>query len=267
MPAASFSDPRPIFFNNDGTVCASGTLYYYEPNSLVAKDVYSDADLSTSLGATVELEPTGRTPTMIFLDGDYTCQLKNEDGDLQWTADNINVQGAEATTLPDPSSGEEDDVLSTDGINWLLRAIREVPDFTGQSGKYLSTDGDILQWVALAVYSATNLPGGITQGSTSFQIGKLLVQTGTATLPTAAGNAATVAVTFGTAYATFIGLIPVVATSSGSTSQGGTPILSYSGNTTGATIRGYAGDEHEAAPNWHLSSTTPIFYVAFGLVA
>jgi hypothetical protein len=133
----------------------------------------------------------------------------------------------------------------------------------------LVVDGDeytLQAQPAQTTYSATSLPGGIAQTSTSFTIGKLLVQFGSGTIPTSAGVTANVACTFGTAYTGSLLHVDIQITGSGgSTAQGAHPGISYVGTLSGFTAYAYAADEHDS-PGWTLASTTPFTYVAYGLM-
>lgn len=81
-----------------------------------------------------------------------------------------------------------------------------------------------MYWEAKATattYTEASLPGGITQGATSVQIGKLKIQSGSGTAPTAAAEYTTApAVTFDEAYTTLWGVYITPTGSSGFTSRG-----------------------------------------------
>lgn len=269
------SDPRPQYRLDSGAVNAGGSLSFYATGTLTAKDVYSNSTLATSLGNIVTLDASGRTSSMstavpVFGDGVYRVIEKDAGGTTVNDTDGVNISGAAGAAPLDPATGTLDQVYSTDGTTALWRDVSEVPSVGGQSGKQLGNDGTTAFWEAKAVatvYTDTSLPGGITQGATSFQIGKLLVQTGSDTAPVASSQSYTTkATTFGTAFTTLLGVYITPTGTSGYTAAGANVSSSYTGSTTGFTVRFYAGQEHGGS-DWYIVSSVPYTYVAFGLVA
>lgn len=84
-----FSNPRPQFRKDDGTVNSNGRLYFRTPgaNSTTLKSVYSDVDLTIPYTNPVILDSNGRAPT-IYLDGDYNIQETTSSGAQLWRVDN-----------------------------------------------------------------------------------------------------------------------------------------------------------------------------------
>jgi hypothetical protein len=263
--------PSPTYWKNDGTLNAGGSLNFYVTGTTTPKNVYSDETLGTSLGSTITLDSNGRHSEDPWLAEDFEYRIieKDSDGVTLSTRDNVrSADTAAAIVLPDPASGTDGQVLTTDGIDYYLADNQAVPDPSGHSGQVLGNDGANLLWQDVETFDEDSLPGGITQGSTSLQVGKFLIQTGTGTVPTNTGGVtANVAVTFGTAYATLLGVQVTATGSAGSTPQGAIPTLSVVGSTSGFTAYAYAGDEHDDPPGWKLTASTPFTYVAFGLVA
>jgi hypothetical protein len=266
-------DQKPQYRLADGSLAAGGSLTFTTSGGSTAKSVYAESALSTDLGNVITLDSDARHSEDLFLaeDEEYRVQLKDADGVSIWVLDHVRAADSSvAVSLPSAADGTAGQVLATDGTpaGWYFTDLPAIPSQTGNNGKYLTTDGEALSWATPETYDSTNLPGGVAQGSTSFQIGKFLVQTGTGTVPTNTGAVtANVAVTFGTAYATLLGVQVTATGSAGSTPQGAIPTLSVVGSTSGFTCYAYAGDEHDDPPGWFLTSTTPFSYVAFGLVA
>jgi hypothetical protein len=161
-------------------------------------------------------------------------------------------------------------VLGTDGSSYLFLDVLAVPDPTGHAGQQLGTDGEAIFWEAkqtIPTYDADNLPGGIEQGSTSYQIGNMLVQSGSDTAPTAAAAYTSKAVTFATAFAAapvFIGIEP----NTDNVTPAGA-LVSFavtSRSTTGFTVKFYAGQEH-GSNDWFITSAVNFKYQATGIVA
>jgi hypothetical protein len=84
-----FSNPRPQFRKDDGSVNSNGRLYFRTPGagSTTLKSVYSDAALSIPYTNPVILDANGRAPT-IYLNGDYNVQETTSTGAQLWRVDN-----------------------------------------------------------------------------------------------------------------------------------------------------------------------------------
>lgn len=84
-----FSNPRPQFRKDDGTVNSNGRLYFRVPgaNTTTLKNVYSDSALTIPYSNPVILDSVGRAPT-IYLDGDYNVQETTSGGSQLWRVDN-----------------------------------------------------------------------------------------------------------------------------------------------------------------------------------
>ena len=265
-----FLDPNPIHWNNDGTVCAGGELRFYTTLTTTPTNAGEGPDLSPSLGATVTLDSSGRAEDDIWLPGVTRVRLYDADGALQWDRDYVQDAAVGGITPLDPADGTEDQVYSTDGVDALWRTILEVPDPSGNSGKYVGTDGTSIAWTAFpaaVTYSETALPDGITQSGSDLQIGKYKIQNGSGVAPTASAAYTSVAVTFAEAYASaplFIGIEP----NTDNVTPAGA-LVSFavtSRSTTGFTVKFYAGQEHGAS-DWFITSAVNFKYSAHGIVA
>ena len=270
MAAFRLLDQNPVQFSDEVTAAASGYYLFSETGTSTPKNVYSTAALSVSLGSQVDLDASGRPTSDIWLDGEYRVRLMDADDAQIWLRDNVRDVATGGIAVLDPADGNEDDVYSTDGAAASWRAISEVPSQTGHADKVLKTDGTVATWQAeqtIPTYTTTSLPGGITQGATSFQVGKFLVQTGTGSAPTAAAESTTsTAVTFGTAYATLLHIDVSPTGTGGFTGRGAGVDKQINGSTTGFTARFYAGAEH-GSNDYNITSTVNFTWVAFGLVA
>ncbi len=269
--AFRFLDPNPIYWANDGTMCAGGTLRFYENNSTTPTNAGEGQDLSPSLGATITLDSSGRAEDDVWLaSGSYRARLYNADDELQWSRDYVQDADGLALTPLDPADGNEDDVYSTDGIAALWRAIREVADPTGHSGKYYGNDGAVTGWYAFpaaTVYDEDSLPGGIAQDATTFRVGNLLVQTGSGTAATSGTTATSEGVTFGAAFDTAPVVVGVTPTVGSVTSEGAhVSAQATSITTSGFTANFFAGAEDGGGD---LSISTPVTFrwIAFGIKA
>lgn len=72
----------------NGAINSGGKMYFREPgaNSTTLKDVYANAELTTTLGNPVILDSQGRAPNM-FLNGDYNIQVTDANDVQQWRID------------------------------------------------------------------------------------------------------------------------------------------------------------------------------------
>ena len=121
------------------------------------------------------------------MSGNYRCILKDSAGATVWTRDDTrDTVAATYYPVPDPASGTDLQVVTTDGADYYLADFLAVPDPTGHASQYLTNDGALVSWAALPTYSETSLPAGITQSGANLQIGKFKIQTGTDTAPSAA---------------------------------------------------------------------------------
>jgi hypothetical protein len=258
---------------DDGTVAAGGELRFYENNTTTPKNVYDGADLSPSLGSTVTLDSAGRAEDDVWLDGVYRVRLYDADGAMVWSRDDVQGQEAGGITPLDPADGNEDDVYSTDGTTASWRAIREVPDPTGNSGKYLGTDGEAISWTAFpaaTVYDEDTLPGSFTQdndASGSFTIGNIRVEWGNDTAPTAASVVTTKAVTFHTAFSGtpyYVGVTPTAGGVTSDTPSARCSAQALSANSTGFTASLFAGAEDEGNGSTNITSSVSFNWMAIG---
>jgi hypothetical protein len=199
----------------------------------------------------------------------YRVELRDSFGATVagYPVDDISGSDFGAITLPDPTTGDPGDVVSTDGNDYVLRPIREVPDGAGHDNEVMTTIDNISSWMALP--DPVDLPdGGIDQDTTSFTIGKFLVQTGTGTASTVVtGRSRSGSITFPSAFAAaplFIGY----ELTSGSLSANGnmpTPATTASG-TTSATVLWTMGELSSPDGGFDFNASPTFKYVAMGLI-
>ena len=94
----------------EATPAVLGSLTFSVSGSATAKAVYSDASLSTSSGATVNLDSEGRTVSEVFGSGSYRVRLwsgLNGTGTNHWTKDDVRPVGnvEYGTTAAETSAG------------------------------------------------------------------------------------------------------------------------------------------------------------------
>jgi len=266
-----FYDPRPQMRKADGTLCANGSLTFTLTNTSTASDVYADADLSTNLGNVITLGADARSPTPLWGDSEiqYRIELKDSLGATIAGYPIDDVSGADfgGVNIPDPTSGDAGDVISTDGSVYELRPIREVPDGTGHDGEVLTTTDNVSSWTALP--TPDELPdGGITQDPTSFTIGKFLVQTGTGTAATiVTGRSRSGTVTFPTEFDATPLFIGVEVTNGSLSANGNMPSVAVTASgATSFTFLCTMGELSSPDSDFDFNASVTIKYVAMGLI-
>jgi hypothetical protein len=143
--AFRIGDQSPVYFDSDGvTPCASGTLTTFINSTTTPVATYSDIGLSVSNGTSITLNSVGRSPVEIWSGATIRVVLKNVNGTTIWTRDN--VQSGSGL----PSLVTNGYLYSPDGSTLACATIRQVPDPTGNSGKYLTNDGSSASWAPLA---------------------------------------------------------------------------------------------------------------------
>jgi hypothetical protein len=259
-------DQRPQYRDASGNVLNGGLLYTYINNTTTAKATYSDVGLSVPNANPIVLGSDGRTSTDVFGSGTYSLALKTSAGVTVWTASDVQAADSGGTTLPALSANK---FLTNNGAVLSWATILQVPDPTGNAGKQLGTDGTTTFWEAKAtatVYSATNLPGGITASSTSIVIGTVRIQWGSDTCPTIGGLTTTKAVTFGAAFTgtPYAVIVTAKSVSVTSNSPSGSPSMQATSQTsTGFTASAFVGEENTGGTDV-INSTISFTYVAIG---
>lgn len=189
-----FYNPAPVLMGLLGLKpCADGSLTFCDLGTTTPKETWSDPARTTPNSNPVLLDSSGRANTDIWLDGGYSVTLRDADGVVIWTRDVDSGQGAGAA-LPPMEPGK---FLTTDGSNWLLQAILQVPDPSGAAGYVLGTDGANFVWEPkpdpppAAEVSGVDAAIIKTGGDTDW-----MIQKGTATAPASNAAQTTLAVTF-----------------------------------------------------------------------
>lgn len=161
MAVTVFASTFNPILKDDGTVNSGGTVTFYETDGATAKNVYSDKDLTVSLGNIATLTSAG-TKT-IFLNGDYDCVIKDSTGATIRTLENINPDSSGDEIISNLIlNGNFENVSNNLPTNWTLfewNSGANVVDSTDQyNGKYS------MKFVSIG-------SGGGYQTSSSFEIG------------------------------------------------------------------------------------------------
>lgn len=216
-----FYNPAPVLMDLLGLKpCAGGSIEFCELGTSDLKDTWSDPEQSIPNENPVPLDSSGRTDTSIWLDGAYTVTLRDGDDVVVWTRDVNSGQGSGAA-LPAMEAGK---FLTTDGSNWLMAAILQVPDPSGSPNYVLGTDSFNLIWQAPPEAPPAAEVDGVdrvvikTGGDTDWQIVK-----GTGTAPPSGLNQTTRAVSFAKPFKD--GTTPFVCVTPAPGGQPGGPVV------------------------------------------
>lgn len=226
MPSFRILDQFPVYLDRLGVPVSGGSLRFYQSGTDTPQDVYGDPDLTVNNGDSVLLSSDGRTTVDVWGSGAYRVRLFAADGTLIKEADDVEIPGGSGTVIPALLTGY---YLTNDGSSLIWSPVREVPDPTGQSGKILTNDGTNLFWQdAPAPFSPAIDTGSI-------KLGTKLIQWGTGTASPSGSYVTTKAIAFPKAFTAVQSLVICAAQGSGAASNGGIPIIGYTGlSNTGA---------------------------------
>lgn len=263
--------PIPIltpFLDNQGTPLAGGSVAFYDAGTTTPKAVYAEEGLSTSLGATITLDSAGRPlPDEVWGSGSYRIRLYDSDGVLIDEADPVEEEGASGVTFPS-QSGNSGKYLTTDGSVMSWDDVRQLPDPTGNANKILGTDGENFIWVAKPADGAAGADPDITNTSTSMKVGdgttKVMFKRGSDSAPASGGRTTSKVISFGQTFtaAPFVIVNPTI---NAITGVGYSPVVAVTSiSTTGATVNIDVNADQSGA---NISSVVTFEWLAFGVVA
>lgn len=139
-----FLDQYPVYLDASGNPAAGGSLSFFETGTTTPKAVYTNKALSISAANPLTLNAQGRPTTDVWGDGSYRVELKNSNGDVVWTRDDVDelLTGDGIPT----QTGNSGKYLTTNGATASWGTVSQVPTQTGSAGKYLRTDGTTASW-------------------------------------------------------------------------------------------------------------------------
>lgn len=262
-------DPNAVYFDTDGvTPCAGGTLTFSETGTSTPKSVYGEKELSTDNGNIIDIGVDGRAEVEIWGEGAYRVILKNENGDVVWTRDNVILaaDAAELLALPDPSGEDDGAFLRVNGgvAEWD-GGVPTLPDPTGNDGKRLVVSSDV--YILETPPADPTIPtDGVAQSSGYLRIGTVGIKFGSDTAPSAAAQTTSKAITFAAAFAAtpLVFITPQVGTVTGE--GGGVECHATSVSTTGFTASMFAPDMGDVVGSENITGSVPFAWVAIGTV-
>lgn len=251
-------------WGSSGQLLAFGYLKFYTAGGpTTPKNVYGELALTTNNGSQVALDAAGRPSVDVWGSGSYFVELYDADDVKQSEADNVQIPGGGALTLPVLESGE---YLTGDGVNYLADPLRLIPDPTGHAGDVIGTDGTSIIWQDPPVApTVPTLPAsGITQNSTSATIGKFMIQTGTGTASASGTNKTTASVTFGTTYTTCLHADVSINTGGAQAGGGTVGYKTSAASGTGFTVEFDVAEGSGASANF--GSAVTFTWFAIGII-
>lgn len=266
MAAFRILNAFPVYLGRDNQPADGGELRFYESGTTTPKSVYADPGLTIDNGATVTIGSDGRTEVDVWGDGSYRVRLYESDGTLIAEADDVEVAGGDAQSIPELVDGY---FLTNNGALLLWEDIRPLllPDPTGQDGKQLVADGDSALWQAIPEPEPPPDPE-IEVTATTFQAGvssnpvKYYTQAGSDSAPSSGANSTTKDVLFTVAFDT----APTVVVSPTGIAVGsgwqGIPMI-QSKSATGFTVRLETNAGNDSTGR--ITQSIPFDWIAFGV--
>jgi len=247
-----FVDPDGPLINLLGTeTAAGGSVQFYDYQTTTPKPTYADRDLTTPNPNPVPIGVDGRLEVEVWLDGEYTAVLKDQDANTVWTRD-IVPEVAPGAAIPDPS-GQDGKVLKSNGSILVYDTVREMPDPTGSAGEMVVVNSTGDGYITQPIPDAPE--PDITVAADKVVIGgggslKKMELYGSGTAPISGTTSTSVAVNFATSFKAgttpFVTITPTNAQGSGPfvprtngdpTSAGFTAVFDVAeGNSAGGNI-------------------------------
>lgn len=212
MAAYRFRDPSPTFENLLGTASApGGKWFFYELGTSTPKLTFQDYALTIPNVNPIVLDSNSRFPVPVWLDGDYTVELKASDDSSIINPTDLRPEVAPGLAIPDPT-GHSGEYLTNDGVlvQWS-GIVWNLPDPTGSAGDMVVVNSDGTAYILQAQPEPPEIPDPeivVGDAAVSFRAGissdptKYLTQMGTATAPATGLVNTTATVTFPIAFST-----------------------------------------------------------------
>ena len=264
MPAFKLFDKLQTFYGDAGQALPGGYLKFYVAATTTPQSVYGDRALTTNNGNEIALTSSSRLAHECWADTTdaFFVELYNAADVKQGEISYVEVPGGSGQTIPVPNEGE---FLTGDGSNFLVEAIRQVPDPTGNSGKILGTDGLLPQWVVKPSDGAAGT-SDIDVDANGFSVGDYRVTVGSGTSTNVGGRTQTANVTFPTAFGSTPDSVAVTVTNAGELSSfGNTPTVRVTSKTaTGCSIAFKLSELDDDRSGFDYNAAVTFTYVAFG---
>lgn len=238
--------PNPVWFDLAGVAnTPNGSIQFYEIGTTTPKATYNAFSAGSVNANPVPMDSSGRLNVDVWLDGDYSIVVYDEDDAVIDTFDmRPAADAAQSITVPNPNefvSGDGAQFLNVDLTSSLL------PDPTGLVGYTVVSDGEA--WIATApaeepepvdpeiVVTAATVLTGLRVGSSDDET-KANFLLGTVTVSASGTKTATASVTFSTPFSTVPKIFPVNVTGFITATGDVMPTVAITAkSTTGFTVR------------------------------
>lgn len=273
MAAYRFRDPSPTFENLLGTASApGGKWFFYELGTSTPKLTFQDYALTIPNVNPIVLDSNSRFPVPVWLDGDYTVELKASDDSSIINPTDIRPEVAPGLAIPDPT-GHSGEYLTNDGVlvQWS-GIVWNLPDPTGSAGYMIVVNSDGTDYILQAQPEPPEIPDPeIVVGTDYFRAGvsddatKFLIKSGSGSMAASGSTGTTGSVVFTEAYGA-IWRVFCQATGGGVTSGGHLPIISVTAKSpTGFSV---SANVNVLSPGGASNITTPVAFdwMAIGTV-
>ncbi len=166
--AYRFRDPSPTFDNLLGTRTAPGAKWhFYEIGTTVDKATFQDYELTVPNENPITLTASSRFPVPVWLDGEYTVELKAADGSSIINPTDIRPEIPPGQALPDPL-GHDGEFVQSNGSGFEMSGpVWMNPDPTGSAGKIVQVNSTGDDYILAPLPEPEELTIGITVTTTS----------------------------------------------------------------------------------------------------
>lgn len=138
-------DQNPVYLDNSGAPLSGGFLAFYDTGTTNPRNTWSDKALTSLNANPVPLDSAGRANTEIWGSGSYRVRLYDSGMNQVYQRDNVDelVTGSGLPT----QTGNSGKFLTTNGSAASWATIIQLPSPTGSAGKYAYTaDGVNISW-------------------------------------------------------------------------------------------------------------------------
>lgn len=215
--AYRFRDPTPVFDNLLGTDPApGGKAHFYNIGTTTPRDTYQDYALTIPNENPVTLDSAGRFPYPVWMDGDYTYELKAANGSSIINPTDIRPEIAPGQAIPNPLGHDGEYLTVVGGLVVWSGPIWKLPDPTGSAGYMVVVDSSGTDYILQQQPEPPEIPDPeivISVSPPYFRAGvsdnttKYLAQYGSGTVPSnPGGRTSSVTVTLPTALVACFGV-------------------------------------------------------------
>lgn len=253
--AYRFRDPTPVFDNLLGTDPAPGGMaYFYEIGTNTPKDTFQDYGLTTPNTNPIVLTSAGRFPFPVWMDGDYTYELKAANGSSIINPTDIRPEIAPGEAIPDPLGHDGEYLTVVGGVVTWSGPAWFLPDPTGSAGQMLVVDstgtGYGLQAQPVPEDPDITITAAATVIGETGNTSKRYELTGTGSAPASGTNTTQVAVVFDEAFTSTPIVIPIPNVASVGSGGGFLVAVSVIAKSpTGFTVKFDTNDQGSSASN------------------